>query len=122
MRAGLAVSHPDLDDFCDDHTLAFATFARLTGRALRIVPPAVYDRLDATLSAEAPPYVTPSSGLVVIADVLDHLTEAGDAVFLVGFGHQGWAGHPFAAERRWVEARVAEGRLRRLEQAVPSDL
>jgi len=118
MRARLAASHSDLDDFCDDHTLGFETFARLTGRALRIVPQAVHDRLDGALSADAPaPYVVPSSGLVVVADVLENLAEAGDDVSLAGFGHQGWPGHPFAAERRWVEARIDEGRLRRLHPA-----
>ncbi|MFC3075442.1 Urease operon accessory protein [Shinella pollutisoli] len=115
LRGPLSERHPDLDDFCDDHTLGFTTFAQLTGRALRIVPPAVHDRLDAALSAHAPPaYVVPSSGLVVIADVLDNLAADGDDVTLAGFGHQGWPGHPFAAERLWVEARIAEGRLRRL--------
>jgi hypothetical protein len=115
MRARLAITHPDLDDFCDDHTLGFETFARVTGRGLRIVPPAVHDRLDAALSADGPePYVVPSSGLVVIADVLENLAGAGDDVLLAGFGHQGWPGHPFAAERRWIETRIAEGRLRRL--------
>ena len=115
MRAALALSHPDLDDFCDDHTLGFETFARHTGRDLRIVPAGVHARLDAALSAFAPaPYVVPSTGLVIIADVLENFSGAGDAVLLAGFGHQGWPWHPFAAERLWVEARVAEGRLLRL--------
>lgn len=116
MRPALAGSHPDLDDFCDDYTLGFETFAAVTGRRLRIVPAAVHEALDLALSAFSPPsYVVPSSGLVVVADVLANLAGEADRVSIAGFGHEGWAWHPFAAERCWVEAQVAAGRLGRID-------
>lgn len=116
LRAPLARGHPDLADFCDDHTLGFELFAKVTGRTCRVIPGQVHAGLDAALAAfEPPPYVVPSSGLVVLAHVLDAVAGAGDAVEIAGFGHRGWAWHPFDAERKWTEARIAEGRLRRLD-------
>ncbi len=116
MRAPLALSHPDLDDFCDDYTEGFSTFARVTGRPLRVVPAAVHHAVDTELAAFDPsPYVVPSSGLIVIAHVLANIAKADDRVSLAGFGHEGWQWHPFAAERRWTEAQIASGRLERLD-------
>jgi hypothetical protein len=116
LRAPLARSHPDLADFCDDHTLGFETFARLTGRRLSVIPAAVHRALDGALAAFDPaPHVVPSSGLVVIAHVLDSVAQTGDVISIAGFGHEGWQWHPFAAERRFVDAHVAAGRLGRLD-------
>jgi hypothetical protein len=115
MRAMLAETHPDLDDFCDDYTTGFETFARATGRQHRIVPADTHERLERDLAHFAPaPYVAPSSGLVAIADVLARVASSGDEIVLAGFGHSGWEWHPFAAERRYVDALAAQGRLRRL--------
>lgn len=117
MRGPLSISHPDLDDFCDDYTAGFKTFAEATGKRLRIVPATAHHKLDATLAAFDPsPYVVPSSGLIVIAHVLDNIAEDGDRVSIAGFGHEGWQLHPFAAERRWVESRIAAGHLDRLDR------
>ncbi|EYR80888.1 Urease operon accessory protein [Shinella sp. 838] len=117
MRPALAVSHPDLDDFCDDYTLGFETFAHATGRRIDVIPSAVHHTLDAALAVfDPPPYVVPSSGLIVIAHVLDTVAKAGDRVSIAGFGHEGWQWHPFVAERRWVDAQIAAGRLDRLER------
>lgn len=116
MRAPLAQSHPDLDDFCDDYTPGFKAFAQATGRPLRVIPASVHHALDASLAAFDPsPYVVPSSGLIVIAHVLDTLAADGDRVSIAGFGHEGWQWHPFAAERRWVDAQITAGRLDRLD-------
>lgn len=117
LRAPLSLSHPDLDDFCDDYTSGFETFARVTGRRLRIIPAATHRALDVSLAAFDPvPYVVPSSGLITIAHVLDSIAMEGDTVAIAGFGHEGWEWHPFAAERRWVEAAIAVGRLERLDR------
>ncbi|WP_331371960.1 Urease operon accessory protein [Sinorhizobium chiapasense] len=122
MRADLMKTHPDLDDFCDDYTIGFEAFARATGRRHRVIPVETHERLDRDLARFAPaPYVVPSSGLVVIADILSDFVRPGDDVVLAGFGHGGWEWHPFAAERRYVEALAAEGRLRRLDQSQSSD-
>ncbi|PDT27294.1 Urease operon accessory protein [Rhizobium sp. L9] len=113
MRAPLAVSHPDLDDFCDDYTDAFAAFCAETGKAHIVIGKTVHEAVNDSLSAFEPaPYVVPSSGMIVTAEVLDKY--AGAEVMLAGFGHVGWEWHPFAAERQLVDTYVAAGRLTRL--------
>ncbi len=115
MRSGLAETHPDLDDFCDDYTVGFESFARSTNRGFRVVPVDVHDRVEQDLAGFSPdPYVVPSSGLIVIADILSSTATVDDEVVLAGFGHVGWEWHPFAAERRYVDALAAQSRLRRL--------
>ncbi|MBL0372467.1 Urease operon accessory protein [Rhizobium sp. KVB221] len=117
MRAPLAISHPELDDFCDDYTEGFADFANQTGKALHVIPATTHDRLDRELAAYAPtPYVVPSTGLVALAEVLGVFRLPTDRVSIVGFGHQGWEWHPWEAERQWVEARIAERKLNRILQ------
>lgn len=118
LKPQLAVSHPELDDFCDDYTESFARLADSRGKAHRIIARETHESLDEALIAYEPgDYVVPSSGMVVISHVLASLDFAADTVFLTGFSHQGWSGHPFAAERRLVDSYVAAGRLTRLSQA-----
>ncbi|MBY5663059.1 Urease operon accessory protein [Rhizobium leguminosarum] len=113
MRAPLAVSHPELDDFCDDHTTEFSAFCADTGKTHVIISKAVHEVVDASLSAFSPaPYVVPSSGMIVIAEVLNTYAEA--EATLAGFGHVGWEWHPFSAERQLVDSYIAAGRLKRL--------
>ncbi|EJT04607.1 hypothetical protein [Rhizobium sp. CCGE 510] len=113
MRAPLAVSHPELDDFCDDYTDEFTAFCADTGKAHVVIGKSVHEAVDASLSAFAPaPYVVPSSGMIVIAALLNSYADA--EVTLAGFGHVGWEWHPFAAERQLVDAYITAGRLKRL--------
>ena len=113
----LAVSHPELDDFCDDYTDGFAAFAAASGKRHRVIGEAVHLAVDAALGRHQPgPYIVPSSGMIVIADLLS--SGSPDRISIVGFSHVGWEGHPFAAERRLVDAYVAEGRLRRLDSGI----
>ncbi|WP_209888536.1 Urease operon accessory protein [Rhizobium leguminosarum] len=113
MRAPLAVSHPELDDFCDDYTDEFTAFCADTGKTHVVIGKAVHEAVDASLSAFAPaPFIVPSSGMIVVAEVLNSYADA--EVTLAGFGHVGWEWHPFAAERQLVDAYIAAGRLKRL--------
>ncbi|RCS22197.1 Urease operon accessory protein [Phyllobacterium salinisoli] len=115
MRAELIKTYPDLGDFCDDYTAGFERFSRETSRSHRIVPVSVHEQLDQDLTRfGSQPYVAPSSGMVVIADIISHFATSDDDVVLTGFDHVGWELHPFAAERQYVEALAAGGRLRRL--------
>lgn len=116
MRPELARSHPDLDDFCDDYTDGFRAIARATGKECHVIPAARHRALEAELEAFDPePYVVPSSGLIVLYDVLRQTAEDDCDIVIAGFGHQGWAWHPFAAERRLVDHWAAQGRLTRLD-------
>jgi hypothetical protein len=112
MRAPLAISHPALDDFCDDHTDGFRAFCEESGKMLHVIPAETHARLDRQLAAYDPePYVVPSTGLVAISEVLGAFSAPGDRVCLAGFGHQGWEWHPWEAERRWVEWLIKQGKL-----------
>ncbi|WP_377290411.1 Urease operon accessory protein [Rhizobium sp. SG2393] len=122
MRAPLSLTHPELDDFCDDYTDGFAAICAADGKRHVVLPAVTHKRLAQELSALDPaPFVVPSTGLIVIAEVLWNHAGAGDAILLSGFGHQGWEWHPWEAERLWVEAHVAAGRLSRLV-AAPAEL
>ena len=113
LRAPLALSHPELGDFCDDYTDQFTAFCNATGKRHVVIDQSVHEGIDVALAAYEPgSYVVPSSGMVVIADVL--LRYPGDDIALTGFSHTGWDEHPFAAEKRLVDSYISLGRLRRL--------
>jgi hypothetical protein len=113
LRAPLAVSHPELDDFCDDYTKQFNAFCADAGKTHVVVDKLIHESVDAALAAFDPaPYVVPSSGLIVIAEVMDKFPDA--HISLAGFGHAGWEWHPFATERQLVDSFVAAGRVTRL--------
>lgn len=118
LRAPLRVSHPELEDFCDDYSNEYRIFANSTGKELHIIPGVTHDAVDAALVAFEPePYVVPSSGLIVIQEVIRNTAGNKPDIVIAGFGHQGWTGHPFAAERRMVDRLASDGLLRRLPAA-----
>ncbi|SCB48023.1 hypothetical protein GA0061102_106232 [Rhizobium miluonense] len=113
LRAPLAISHPELDDFCDDYTDQFTAFCKATGKRHVVIDQSVHDGVDTALSAYEPgSYVVPSSGMIVIAEVLARYPD--DDVAITGFSHTGWSEHPFAAEKLLVDGYVSLGRLTRL--------
>ena len=122
LRPEIERRHPDLDDLCDDYTDGFRAFATATGRSFHTVLASTHESVDAELKSFDPgDYVVPSSGLIVIADVLSRWCGPADRVVLAGFGHVGWEWHPFAAERRYVDALVATGCLERLDNVVAAN-
>lgn len=113
LRGPLAISHPELNDFCDDYTDQFAAFCQATGKRHIVIDQSVHEGVDAAFAAYEPgAYVVPSSGMIVIAEVL--LRRPDDDIAITGFSHIGWDEHPFAAEKRLVDIYVSVGRLRRL--------
>ena len=115
MRPSIIAAHPELDDFCDDYTDGFPAFATEIGKTFHVIPATTHERLDKELAAYRPAaYVVPSTGLVAVTEFLNAFWQADDRIHLVGFGHQGWEWHPWQAERQWVDARIAEGKLNRL--------
>lgn len=116
LREPLSVSHPELDDFCDDFTADYQSFCEQEAKGFHIVPASTHDSVDHQLRCiPSKPYIVPSSGLVVIYEWLTHHLHPADQVILVGFGHEGWHGHPFTAERVLVDRLVEAGRLSRIE-------
>ncbi len=114
-RASVLARRPDLADFFDDRTADFAATAEASGKDFLLFGAVVQDRLDAALASLAEDdYVVPSSGLLTIEHVLGAVATPDDDVAIAGFGHEGWSGHPFAAERRLVDCLERDGRLRRL--------
>ena len=117
----LVLTHPELDDFADDYTDGFRTFAEQNGKQLHVIPASTHEDLDQQLQQFHPaPYVVPSSGAVVIAELLGALSQPEDLITLAGFGHQGWEWHPWEAERQWVDGLIAKGGLRRIAQPANS--
>jgi len=115
MRSGLKVSNPELDDFCDDYSDAFSVIASDNGKQHQIISRDIHERADGFLAAYSPePYICPSSGLIAIFQVLDMAAKDQAQVFITGFGHQGWAGHPFQAEKQLVDTFASEGKLVRI--------
>jgi len=113
LRAPLAISHPELDDFCDDYTDQFTAFCQATGKRHVVIGQSIHEGVDAALADHDPgSYVVPSSGLIVIAEVMARHPD--DDIAITGFSHTGWEEHPFAAEKRLVDTYVSRGRLRRL--------
>ncbi|MBS7534536.1 Urease operon accessory protein [Ancylobacter sonchi] len=113
-RARIVREHPDLTDLCDDYTDAFVAFCHATGKRHLTLDEEAHRAAAAALARLAPgAYVTPSTGLIVIEHLLRHHREA--RIALIGFDHSGWSGHPFAAERRLVDAYVRRGLLSRLQ-------
>lgn len=117
MSAELADSHPELDDYCDDYTAAFEAFAHQSGKSFCALSSALHEKLEEELvELGAGAFVSPSTGILLMADVLENRSAPGDEILLSGFSHEGWELHPWEAERRWVDARVSEGRLMRAEE------
>jgi hypothetical protein len=113
MRPMLALSHPELDDFCDDYTGEFGAFCAAAAKTHVVICRAVHEAVDdALLAFEPPRYIVPSSGMIVLGWVLETFPD--QDIVLAGFGHDGWEWHPFAAERKLVDHYVATGRISRL--------
>lgn len=115
MEPDIRARWPELTDFCVDYTAAFAAIARAGGKSHVVIHREVHERLDVALEAYKPePYVCPSTGLVAIAHVLETVSGEDDEVAIAGFGHQGWSGHPFSAEKQLVETLAVARRLKRI--------
>ncbi len=122
LREPLSMSHPELDDFCDDFTADYRSFCEKEHKGFHIVPMAIHDRVDHCIRRiTSRPYIVPSSGLLAIYEWLTHHTQPADQVMVAGFGHEGWHEHPFAAERLLVDDLVQAGRLCRIETILQSE-
>lgn len=65
------------------------------------------------------PFIMPSTGMRVIEEVVRNAIILGcivpvERIYIAGFSHEGWPGHPWQAERAIIDSYVAEGRVIRL--------
>ncbi len=117
MREEIALTHPELDDYCDDYTEGFREFAARSSKQFRVISSALHEQVEAELDAfGAGKFVSPSSGLLVVAEILENHASIEDSVTIAGFSHQGWEHHPWDAEKRWVDGQISQGRLRRSQE------
>jgi hypothetical protein len=115
IKPDILENFPDLTDFFDDYTEDFERFSAHRGKAHVVFSAQTHDGVEKEIKAYQPErYVVPSSGIMVMAHVLNDPAFADDEIAFTGFSHQGWNGHPFEAERQLVNAYVASGRLTRL--------
>lgn len=115
MKPQIIARYPELDDFFEDFTDEFAALAKREGKSDCVIDRAVHEALDAEMSRlDGASYVCPSSGLVAIAHILKNVKQPSDEVLIAGFGHQGWALHPFVAEKRLIDEWAAQGHLIRV--------
>lgn len=113
MKRRLADSHPDLSDLCDDHTDDFGLFCMQTEKQHVVIPQSSYEAVVQELATYGNgSYVTPSSGVIAISGALARFPNA--SIILAGFGHEGWEGHPFSAEKLLVDVWCKTTRVRRL--------
>ncbi|NTF34629.1 glycosyltransferase family 29 protein [Rhizobium skierniewicense] len=115
LKPGLIAQQSGLDDFCDDYTDEFAHFATETAKVFTVIPRRYHDRVDLELKTRVTSnYVVPSSGMIAVSYVIGEVAVEDDTVLLAGFGHQGWSGHSFRAERDLIDQYIADGLLRRI--------
>lgn len=113
MRKPLLDSHPELYDFCDDYTMDFEAFCAESGKSFRIIDETVHRDTDRDFAKSAiNSYIVPSSGIIVIRFLLNTAVDA--EIYIAGFSHSGWDGHPFAAEKLVVDSYVSAGLLKRI--------
>lgn len=83
------------------------------GKEIRIMPPQFYLHGCAALGITGSRMreVFPSTGFLGICHVLLNFAEDEWEVKLCGFTWEGWKRHAWQEERRWVEEKIASGRV-----------
>jgi hypothetical protein len=72
---------------------------------------------DTLIALGASPHVIPSTGALTLYYLLGRFPAA--AIRLFGFTHEGWNGHAWSAEREWMAALQAGGRIEILPATAP---
>jgi hypothetical protein len=84
-------------------------------KSYRIFEPEVEIRLRAAIADAAPRrrWLVPSTGALALTHCLSHFPQS--EIVLTGFSFEGWAGHPWLAERRHLLNLAKAGRVTLLE-------
>ena len=85
---------------------------RPLGRPVHVLPEALHRRAHDLLADPAEPPPNPSTGFLVTLALLLGRPAQDPPADAYGFGFAGWPGHPWAAERAWFAAAVADERIR----------
>ena len=56
-------------------------------------------------------FVAPSTGAILLHEVFENIWTPNHEVFMVGFTHKGWKGHPWDAERALAQSYIDAGKL-----------
>lgn len=78
------------------------------GKIISFVPYQILVDLEAKLDSPMP-----STGMI-LTEQLVMTRQPGDTIYLVGFGHEGWDGHPWAKEKALTDSYVEQGLLVRV--------
>lgn len=94
-----------------DWTVKAIDVIGLAGKEIRIMPAKLYFDVCAALgiTAERMDRVFPSTGFIGIWLALRDFPPEDWNIRICGFGWEGWKRHDWAAERRWIEERIAAG-------------
>lgn len=102
---------PGVDPDRINHLAAARQVLSEQGTTVRSLDARTYRRAQrAATPARASRAAYPSTGFIAAYDALSR-SRSSDVIELVGFTFQGWSGHSWNAERRWVQARCREERL-----------
>lgn len=100
-----------------DWTMRTIDIVGAAGKEIRIMPPQFYIDGCVELGIPEPKMreVFPSTGYFGIRYILETFAREEWDVKLCGFSWEGWKRHAWADERRWVEDKVASGRVSLLD-------
>lgn len=73
------------------------------GKTITTVPGDLVSRLEDKLNSPVP-----STGMIM-AEQLVQTRQPGDVIYLCGFAHSGWDGHPWEAEKALIDSYVEQG-------------
>lgn len=98
----------DLDDLTEQIIDANQLQDRETHRVSRAFNEEIFDKLSLLSSS---PFICPSTGFIGLMHILADSAYTNCEIHVVGFGFEGWKGHPWSAEKKLINRYVLDGRL-----------
>lgn len=105
---------PQTARYFDDYSI-LATGPDYSGKRVRVVDYYTSAALMSKLRArQEMPFMLASVGMSVVEEVVQVLRRSNDEVFVAGFTHRGWWGHPWDGERAILDEYAKRGLVTRL--------
>jgi len=98
----------EFDDLTDEIIKANQLQERQTFRASEAFNADFFKKLS---SLTTTPFITPSTGILGLEHVMENPVFANYKIHVIGFGFEGWKGHPWSAEKKLINRYVLDGRL-----------